>query len=63
LRQRIVNASVDLLGVPPDDVKDGDNWSAAMRLRDTARAVILRHCGEPDEGMISQVRKSRLEGL
>ena len=29
---------------------DGDDWSAAVRLRDAARAVILRHCGEPDAG-------------
>lgn len=29
---------------------DGDDWSAAVRLRDEARAVILRHCGEPDAG-------------
>ncbi|CDH46651.1 AMP-dependent synthetase and ligase [Candidatus Contendobacter odensis Run_B_J11] len=27
---------------------DGDDWSAAVRLRDAARAAILRHCGEPD---------------
>ena len=27
---------------------DGTNWSAAVRLRDAARAHILRHCGEPD---------------
>ncbi len=29
---------------------EGDDWSAAVRLRDAARAVILRHCGEPDLG-------------
>ena len=29
---------------------DGDDWSAAVRLRDAARAAILRHCGEPDLG-------------
>ena len=27
---------------------DGTDWAAAVRLRDTARAEILRHCGEPD---------------
>jgi len=27
---------------------DGSDWSAAVRLRDAARAEILRHCGEPD---------------
>jgi len=27
---------------------DGTDWAAALRLRDAARAEILRHCGEPD---------------
>jgi len=27
---------------------DGDDWNAAVRLRDRVRADILRHCGEPD---------------
>jgi 1-acyl-sn-glycerol-3-phosphate acyltransferase len=26
----------------------GSDWTAAVRLRDQARAAILRHCGEPD---------------
>jgi hypothetical protein len=26
----------------------GADWAAAVRLRDAARAEILRHCGEPD---------------
>ena len=26
----------------------GDDWSAAVELRDAARAEILKHCGEPD---------------
>jgi 1-acyl-sn-glycerol-3-phosphate acyltransferase len=26
----------------------GDPWTVAVRLRDAARAEILRHCGEPD---------------
>jgi 1-acyl-sn-glycerol-3-phosphate acyltransferase len=26
----------------------GTDWAAAVRLRDAARAEILRHCGEPD---------------
>ncbi|MEA3275185.1 MAG: AMP-binding protein [Pseudomonadota bacterium] len=26
----------------------GEDWQAAVRLRDTTRAFILRHCGEPD---------------
>jgi acyl carrier protein len=27
---------------------DGEDWHAAVRLRDRARAEVLRHCGEPD---------------
>jgi hypothetical protein len=27
---------------------DGDDWNAAIRLRDAARAAILAACGEPD---------------
>ena len=27
---------------------EGSDWSAAVKLREAARAVILRHCGEPD---------------
>ncbi|HEY5682101.1 MAG TPA: AMP-binding protein [Sulfuricaulis sp.] len=27
---------------------EGADWTAALRLRDAARAEILRHCGEPD---------------
>ena len=27
---------------------DGDDWSAAIRLRDAVRAEILKHCAEPD---------------
>jgi 1-acyl-sn-glycerol-3-phosphate acyltransferase len=27
---------------------DGDDWNAALRLRDRVRAQILKHCGEPD---------------
>ena len=27
---------------------EGDDFNAAMRLRDAVRAEILRHCGEPD---------------
>ena len=32
---------------------DGDDWSAAVKLRDAARAAILRHCGEPDLGFLN----------
>jgi hypothetical protein len=27
---------------------DGEDWAAALRLRDRVRAAILKHCGEPD---------------
>jgi 1-acyl-sn-glycerol-3-phosphate acyltransferase len=27
---------------------DGDDWNAAVRLRDRVRAEVLKHCGEPD---------------
>ena len=30
--------------IPPS----GTDWDAALKLRDTARMQILRHCGEPD---------------
>ena len=30
--------------IPPD----GEDFAAALRLRDKARAAILAHCGEPD---------------
>lgn len=29
---------------------DGNNWNAAIALRDKARRHILQHCGEPDLG-------------
>ncbi|HRZ23240.1 MAG TPA: AMP-binding protein [Candidatus Contendobacter sp.] len=34
--------------VEPPISPDGADWAAAVRLRDAARAAILRHCGEPD---------------
>jgi len=35
--------------VPPAAAPDpSDNWRAALKLRDQARAHILAHCGEPD---------------
>jgi 1-acyl-sn-glycerol-3-phosphate acyltransferase len=37
--------------VSPEGVAEegaGDPWAVAIRLRDAARAEILRHCGEPD---------------
>jgi len=36
--------------VEPPIQPTGDDWSAAVRLRDAVRAVILRNCGEPDVG-------------
>jgi 1-acyl-sn-glycerol-3-phosphate acyltransferase len=36
--------------VEPPIAPDGDDWTAAVRLRDAARTVILRNCGEPDAG-------------
>lgn len=36
--------------VEPPLQPDGEDWAAAVRLRDAARAAILRHCGEPDLG-------------
>ena len=36
--------------VEPPIPPDGADWAAAVRLRDAARAAILRHCGEPDLG-------------
>ena len=36
--------------VEPPISPDGEDWAAAVRLRDAARAAILRHCGEPDLG-------------
>jgi 1-acyl-sn-glycerol-3-phosphate acyltransferase len=42
-----VRAPVDVSIHPP--VKPtGKDWSAAVRLRDRVREVMLRHCGEPD---------------
>lgn len=40
-----------VIGAPLDPKAPGapdDAWSAAIRLRDAARAHILRYCGEPD---------------
>jgi 1-acyl-sn-glycerol-3-phosphate acyltransferase len=34
----------------PPIAPSGTDWAAAVRLRDAARAEILRHCGEPDLG-------------
>src|SRR5690606_41436563 len=34
--------------VCPPIAPDGEDWAAALRPRDAARAEILKHCGEPD---------------
>jgi 1-acyl-sn-glycerol-3-phosphate acyltransferase len=36
--------------VEPPLLPEGDDWAAALRLRDGARVAILRHGGEPDLG-------------
>ncbi len=36
--------------VEPAIEPEGSDWEAAIKLRDATRAVILRHCGEPDRG-------------
>ena len=36
------------LEVAPPIRPDGDDWAAAIRLRDRVRAAILERCGEPD---------------
>jgi 1-acyl-sn-glycerol-3-phosphate acyltransferase len=36
------------IGVPIEP--EGRDWAAAVKLRDAARAEIVRHCGEPDLG-------------
>lgn len=34
--------------VAPPIEPEGDDWDAAIKLRDATRAVMLKHCGEPD---------------
>jgi 1-acyl-sn-glycerol-3-phosphate acyltransferase len=36
------------ISVAEDLAPEGDDWAAAIRLRDAARAQILERCGEPD---------------
>ena len=36
------------VSVQPPVMPTGRDWSAAVRLRDRVREVMLRHCGEPD---------------
>jgi 1-acyl-sn-glycerol-3-phosphate acyltransferase len=36
------------VSVGPEILPDGDDWQAAVRLRDEARTFVLAHCGEPD---------------
>jgi 1-acyl-sn-glycerol-3-phosphate acyltransferase len=43
LRRAAVSVTVGAPILP-----QGSDWAAAVKLRDAARAEILRHCGEPD---------------
>jgi hypothetical protein len=43
LRRAAVSVTVGAPILP-----EGGDWAAAVKLRDAARAEILRHCGEPD---------------
>jgi 1-acyl-sn-glycerol-3-phosphate acyltransferase len=45
--------------IRPQNINEGDTWTAAMRLRDEARQWILAHCGEPDLGH-EQVRPQKI---
>jgi hypothetical protein len=38
---------VDVIVLPPL-TPEGQDWSAAVRLRDQVRAAVLNACGEPD---------------
>jgi 1-acyl-sn-glycerol-3-phosphate acyltransferase len=40
-------APVSLVACPPV-APEGEDWAAAVKLRDAVRAQILKHCGEPD---------------
>ena len=42
-----VRAPVEV-SIQPPLAPEGNDWSAAVRLRDRVREVMLRHCGEPD---------------
>jgi 1-acyl-sn-glycerol-3-phosphate acyltransferase len=44
----IVRRGVIRVVVAEPIMPDGTDWNAAVRLRDRARAEILRYCGEPD---------------
>jgi len=37
-----------VVSVLPPIMPEGDDWSAAVRLRDRVREVVLKVCGEPD---------------
>ncbi|MBV8029978.1 MAG: AMP-binding protein [Betaproteobacteria bacterium] len=43
LRRSAIALTIGAPIAPP-----GDDWAAVLRLRDSARAEILKHCGEPD---------------
>jgi 1-acyl-sn-glycerol-3-phosphate acyltransferase len=46
-RRTLRRGCVDIVVGPPIHPA-GTDWRAAIELRDTAHATILRHCGEPD---------------
>ncbi len=49
---------------PPSDAH-GSDWERAVMLRDQARAVMLRHCGEPDlaeRPVLQQLKKQKRPG-
>ena len=41
--------------IGPSMAPDGEDWPEAVRLRDEARAFVLRHCGEPDSKIAARV--------
>jgi hypothetical protein len=46
-QRRLRRGAIDVvIGNPIEPT--GDDWHAAIELRDAARAHILRHCSEPD---------------
>jgi 1-acyl-sn-glycerol-3-phosphate acyltransferase len=47
-RGRLSVAIGEPLAPPPSSSEPGENWRAALKLRDRARAHISAHCGEAD---------------
>ena len=42
-----------VIGLPIVPIDGAEGFGEAVRLRDAARAEILRHCGEPEAGATS----------